>query len=134
MYVEASECSGIIYRNFWLPGPYPLWIHPWRQNWEYSNVQWHPVRRKRPEKWRIYSWFLLQDNAPAYRPLLAKDFLAKSDVTTLENPPYSSDLAAGDFYLFPKLKSTLKGGAFVMLLTSLRMRRKSWKGFYKMTS
>jgi hypothetical protein len=70
------------------------------------------VRRKRPEKWRIYSWFLLHDNAPAYRPLLAKDFLAKSNVTTLENPPYSSDLAPGDFYPFLPLKSTLKGRGF----------------------
>jgi hypothetical protein len=34
------------------------------------------VRRKRPEKWRINSWFLLHDNAPPYRPLLAKDFFA----------------------------------------------------------
>jgi hypothetical protein len=70
------------------------------------------VRRKRPEKWRINSWFLLHDNAPAYRPLLAKDFLAKNNVTTLENPPYSSDLAPGDFCLFPPLKSTLKERGF----------------------
>ena len=70
------------------------------------------VRRKRPEKLRINSWFLLHYNAPAYQPLLAKDFLAQNNVTTLENPPYSSDLAAGDFYLFPPLKSTLKGRGF----------------------
>jgi hypothetical protein len=90
--------------------------------------------RSRPEKWRFNSWFLLHDNAPAYQPLLAKDFLAKNNVTTLENPPYSSDLAPGDFYLFPPPKSTLKDSACVMLQTSLRMRRKSRKGFHKMTS
>jgi len=70
------------------------------------------VRRKRPEKWRVNSWFLFHDNAPAYRLLLAKNFLTKNNVTTLENPPYSSGLAPGDFYLFPPLKSTLKGRRF----------------------
>jgi len=70
------------------------------------------ARRKCPEKWRLNSWFLLHDNAPAYRPHLAKDFLAKNNVATLENPPYSSDLTPGDFCLFPPLKSTLKGRDF----------------------
>jgi hypothetical protein len=32
---------------------------------------------------------------------LAKDFLPASKVTTLELSPYSSDLVAADFYLFP---------------------------------
>jgi hypothetical protein len=40
---------------------------------------------------------------------LVKDFLAVNDVTTLEHPPYSSDLAPSDFYLFHRLKSTFKG-------------------------
>ena len=30
-------------------------------------------------------------------------------MTTLENPPYSLDLAPADFYLFRRLKSGLKG-------------------------
>jgi hypothetical protein len=33
--------------------------------------------------------------------VLVKDFLAKNYVETLEHPPYSSDLAAADFYFFP---------------------------------
>jgi hypothetical protein len=44
------------------------------------------IRRKRPEKWRTCSWFLLHDNAPAYRLILVKDFLAKNNATTLEHP------------------------------------------------
>jgi len=67
------------------------------------------VRRKRPEKWRTNSWFLLQENAPAHRSALVKDFLAKNNVTTLEYPPYSIDVAAADLYLFPWMKSALKG-------------------------
>ena len=44
------------------------------------------VRRKRPEKWRTSSWFLLHDNAPAHRSVLVKDFLAKNSVTTSQHP------------------------------------------------
>jgi hypothetical protein len=40
---------------------------------------------------------------------LVKDFLAEINVTTLEHPPYSLDLAPADFYLFRRLKSALKG-------------------------
>jgi hypothetical protein len=38
------------------------------------------------------------------------DLIAKNNVTTLEHPPpYSFDLASANFYLFPQLKSALKG-------------------------
>jgi transposase len=40
---------------------------------------------------------------------LVKEFLAKSNVTTLEHPPYSPDMAPADFYLFPLLKLARKG-------------------------
>jgi hypothetical protein len=41
-----------------------------------------------------------------------KGFLARYKMTTLEHPPYSNDLAAVDFYLFHRMKSTLKGRRF----------------------
>jgi hypothetical protein len=59
------------------------------------------VKRKRPEKWRKHNWFLLDDNAPAHRSVSLKDFIPNDKVTALEHPPYSPDLAAVDFYLFP---------------------------------
>ena len=62
------------------------------------------VRRKCTKKWRTNSWFFLHDNALAHRLVLGKDFLAKNNVTILEYLPYSHDLAAADFYLFPQLK------------------------------
>jgi hypothetical protein len=68
---------------------------------------------KRPGKRRTHSWFLLHDNAPAYRSVFAKDFLAKKNATTLNNPPYSPDLAAADVYLFPRLKSAVKERRFI---------------------
>jgi hypothetical protein len=74
---------------------------------------WDAVTRKCPEKWRTSSWFLLHDNAQAHRSVLVKDFfLAKNNVTTLEHPPYSHNLAAADFYLFHRLISALKGRPF----------------------
>jgi hypothetical protein len=82
------------------------------------------VRRKLPEKWVTNRWFLLHNNAPTHWSLLVKDFIAANSVTTLDHPPYSPELAAPDFYLFPQLKSALKGWHFVMLLT-LRMPQKS---------
>jgi len=51
-------------------------------------------------------------------------------MTTQEHILYSPDLAATDFYMFPSLKSALKGRNFVMLPTLLRMRRKTWKSFH----
>jgi transposase len=82
------------------------------------------VRRKSPEKWRINCWFFLHDNAPAHRSLLVKDFLANNKATRLERPPYSPDLAAVDFYLFPRLKSALKGRRSYYA-TDIIMRRTS---------
>jgi len=40
---------------------------------------------------------------------MIKAFLAKNNVTTLEYPLYSPDLAPADFYLFPPPKSEFKG-------------------------
>ena len=39
-------------------------------------------------------------------------FLAKHQITQVTQPPYSPDLVPCDFYLFPKLKSPLKGKRF----------------------
>ena len=58
------------------------------------------VRRKCPEKGKN-GWFLLHDNAPAHRSVLINDFVETNNVRTLEHPPYSPDMAAADFYLFP---------------------------------
>ena len=70
------------------------------------------VRWKRPGKGRTNSWFLLHDNAPAHRSVLVQDFLAKKNVTSMDHPPYSPDLAAVDVYLFPRLTSAMKERRF----------------------
>jgi transposase len=53
------------------------------------------------------------DNAPAHSTALVLDVLAKHHITQFCQPPYSPDLAPCDFWLFPKLKSMLKGRRFV---------------------
>lgn len=70
------------------------------------------IRKKRPDSWKNDSWILHQDNAPAHNALSVKQFLADKRIPVLEHPPYSPDLAPCDFYLFPKVKSALKGRHF----------------------
>jgi transposase len=70
------------------------------------------VRKKRPDAWRENRWMLQHDNVPSHSSLLVRDFLAKHATTVLPQPLYSPDLAPADFFLFPKLKSMLKGCHF----------------------
>ena len=70
------------------------------------------VKRKCPEELRIKIWLPIHDNAPAHRSVSVKNFLAKSNVTTLEHPPYSTDLDPTEYYLFTRLISALKGRSF----------------------
>jgi len=41
-----------------------------------------------------------------------EEFLATKQITVLEHPAYSPDLASNDFFLFPKIKEILKGRNF----------------------
>ena len=41
-----------------------------------------------------------------------EEFLATKQITVLEHPAYSPDLAPSDFFLFPKIKEILKGRHF----------------------
>jgi len=55
---------------------------------------------------------LHHDNAPAHASLLIRSYLAKHQTSVVPHPPYSPDLTPADFFLFPKLKTTLKGRRF----------------------
>ena len=46
------------------------------------------------------------------KSFLWRAFWAKHEITQVTQPPYSPDLAPCDFWLFPKLKSPLKGKRF----------------------
>jgi len=70
------------------------------------------VRRKRPELFANNSWILHHDNAPAHAALSVREFLATKQITVLEHPAYSPDLAPSGFFLSPKIKEILKGRHF----------------------
>jgi len=70
------------------------------------------IRRVRPGVCESGDWFLLHDNAPSHNTTIVKQFLAQRKVTVFDHPPYSPDLSPADYFLFPKVKSHLKGGLF----------------------
>jgi transposase len=69
------------------------------------------VRRRRPELWPG-AWISHYDNALSHDALAVREFLAKKSIMKLDHPPYSPDLAPCNFWLFPKLKTALKGHRF----------------------
>jgi hypothetical protein len=67
------------------------------------------VRQKRPHKWSSGTWLLHHDNAPCHTALNFREFLAKHSIPVVPHPPYLPDLVPCDFFIFPRLKGTLKG-------------------------
>ena len=65
---------------------------------------------RRPQLWATGDWQLHHDNAPAHAS--CAEFLVKHQITQETQPPYSPDAVSCDFWLFPKLKLTLKGKRF----------------------
>ena len=55
---------------------------------------------------------LLQDIVPAHTSQVAMTAATECGFEVLPHPSYSSDMAPSDFYLFPKLKSNLRGTQF----------------------
>jgi len=64
------------------------------------------IRRIRPER---NTFLLHHDNARPHCSAQTQDAMASLKFTVVAHPPYSPDLAPSDFWLFPKLKETLKG-------------------------
>ena len=55
---------------------------------------------------------VLHQDVPAHNALSVKTFSTKRKATVLEHPLYSPDLSPCDFFIFPKIKSVLKGSRF----------------------
>jgi hypothetical protein len=70
------------------------------------------VHRKRPHKWSSGTWLLHHDNAPCHAALSVGEFLVKHSIPVVPYLPYSPDLAPCNFFLFTRLKSTVKGKRF----------------------
>jgi len=69
------------------------------------------VHRKRPEKW-ANGFILHHDNTPCHTLLLVWQFLSNKNIMVCPHPPYSPYLAPCNFWLFPKIKITMKGKCF----------------------
>jgi len=72
------------------------------------------VRRKWPEKW-ANGFILHHDNTTCHTSLLVWQFLSNKNITVFSHPPYSPDLAPCNFWLFPKVKMTMKGKRFELI-------------------
>ncbi|GFU44955.1 mariner Mos1 transposase [Trichonephila clavipes] len=70
------------------------------------------VRRKRPVLWVSSHWILHHDGAPAHTTNLVQQFLTKYGIIQVAHPPYSPNMSPLEFFLFPKIKNTLKGHRF----------------------
>ena len=70
------------------------------------------LRRKRPDMWVVKNFQLQDDDAPAHFTRVIKAFLAKNSMSVVRQAPYSLSLEPCDFWVFPKLKTTLKGRQF----------------------
>jgi hypothetical protein len=60
------------------------------------------------DKWQG-QWFLHHDNTTSHTSLVVQQFLAKSNIPVITQPPLSPDLAQNEFWLFPTQKMCLKG-------------------------
>ena len=67
---------------------------------------------RRPQLWAIGDWQLHHNSTSADVSRLMQSILVKYQITQVTQPPYSPHLVPFDFWLFPKLKSPLKGKRF----------------------
>jgi len=82
------------------------------------------VHRKQPEKW-ANGFILHHVNAPCHTSLLVQQFLSNKNITVCPHPAYSPDLAPCDFWLFPKVKMTMKGKLLKHFRTSRQPRQRN---------
>ena len=67
------------------------------------------IQRVRPAAFRSRFFFLLHDNAPAHKAASVCQFLTQKNVTIIYHPPLLPRLSPPNYFLFPKLKTKLKG-------------------------
>ena len=53
-----------------------------------------------------------QLNAPPYKTKKVNEFLMKKPICVIDYPPYSPDISPYDYFLFPKLKTAMKGAFY----------------------
>ena len=66
--------------------------------WKYWKGCVKKLDRKQPKRFANNSWTLHHNNAPAHTALPVREFLATKEITVLEHPAYSPDLAPNDIF------------------------------------
>jgi hypothetical protein len=66
--------------------------------------------------------------------LPVREFLATKQITVLQHPAYSLDLAPNDFFLFPKIKEILRIEHLITLMTSGVIQLQIRRPFHKTSS
>ena len=67
---------------------------------------------KRRETGGLRGLIFHDDNANLHRAWIINEFLLENHIEQYQNPAYSPDLSPGDFFLFLKLKTQLRGIRF----------------------
>ena len=70
------------------------------------------IQKDSAQLWATGDWQLHHDNASTHASCLVQSFLVKHQIPQVTQPLYNPDLAPFSFWLFPKLRSPLKGKSF----------------------
>ena len=117
MLIAFFDARGIVHMEF-LPQGQTVNQHVYK---EILRRLLRSVREKRHELWQDNVWLLHQDNAPA-DALSIRQFLTERNVTVLDHPPYSPDLAPCDFFCSPSSRESV----FRIWKPSRRPWRRNW--------
>ena len=98
----ACVLCGHCIQNDWVSIALNLNVPPWKL------FRWFT----RPQPWATGDRQLHNDDAPAHASCLVQGFLEKDQITQVAQSLYSPDLVPCNFWLFPKVKSPLKGKKF----------------------
>lgn len=108
MLICFYDSKGIVYQEFvpdgqTVTGEYYLGV---------MDRLWESLLQIRPEYRAPGSWLLLLDDTPTRKTVAVRKFLAKKQIPVIQHPAYSPDLSPCNYYLFPKIKSTIKGAMY----------------------
>ena len=111
MLIAFFDQKGMVHHEF-APESKTVNQHFYQQVLIYLHNQ---VQCSRWELWRDKSWLLHHKNAPTHKAISVRQLLVKKQITALDHPPNSPDLASCDFWLFSRLKDVMKGTHFSSL-------------------
>ena len=102
------DCKGIVYCEFVTHG------HGINAAWylEILRNLHRAIQHNQTQAWRVNSWVLQHDGAPAHWSVMVQAFMNATETTVVDHPPYSPDLAPCDFWIFACIKKHLKGHRF----------------------